>query len=120
MKKTYVLDTNVLLHDPQALFRFEENDLVIPMTVIEEIDRFKKDLNETGRNARHISRLLDGLREEGVAGRRGAAGESGGMLKVVTLHREALKRLPPELRGDQADNRILAVAWSSRRAATAR
>ena len=54
MKKVYVIDTNVLLHDPQALFRFEENDLVIPMTVIEEVDRFKKDLSEIGRNARLV------------------------------------------------------------------
>ena len=45
MSKTFVLDTNVLLHDPQALFRFADNNLVIPMTVIEEIDRFKKDLS---------------------------------------------------------------------------
>jgi PhoH-like ATPase len=59
MKKTYVLDTNVLLHDAQALLRFEDNDVVIPMTVIEEIDRFKKDLNETGRNARQVSRIVD-------------------------------------------------------------
>ena len=64
MKKVYVLDTNVLLHDPQALFRFEENDLVLPMTVIEEIDRFKKELSEIGRNARQFSRLVDGLREK--------------------------------------------------------
>ncbi|MEJ2699170.1 MAG: PIN domain-containing protein [Desulfuromonadales bacterium] len=64
MKKTYILDTNVLLHDPQALFHFEDNDLVIPITVIEEIDRFKKDQNETGRNARQISRILDGFRKK--------------------------------------------------------
>jgi len=60
--KTFVLDTNVLLHDPQALFRFEENTILIPITVIEEIDRFKKDMNETGRNARQVSRILDELR----------------------------------------------------------
>jgi hypothetical protein len=52
MKKIYVLDTNVLLYDPQALSRFEDNSIIIPITVIEEIDRFKKDMNETGRNAR--------------------------------------------------------------------
>ena len=49
MKKTYVLDTNVLLHDPQALFRFQDNDLWVPITVVEEIDHFKKDLSETGK-----------------------------------------------------------------------
>jgi len=109
MKKTYVLDTNVLLHDAQALFRFEDNDVVIPMTVIEEIDRFKKDLNETGRNARQISRTLDGLREKNRL-MEGVALEGGGVLKVVLCSDDALQRLPLELRGEQADNRILAVA----------
>jgi PhoH-like ATPase len=55
-KRTFVLDTNVLLYDPKALEVFDEHELVIPITVIEEIDRFKKDLNETGRNARTVSR----------------------------------------------------------------
>ena len=63
--RTFVVDTNVLLYDPRALFAFKEHDLVIPMTVIEECDRFKKDVNETGRNARTISRHLDELREKG-------------------------------------------------------
>lgn len=109
MKKTYVLDTNVLLHDAQALFRFEDNDVVIPMTVIEEIDRFKKDLNETGRNARQISRSLDGLRDQARL-MEGVTLEGGGLLKVVLCTDAALSRLPLELRGEQADNRILAVA----------
>ena len=67
MKKTFILDTNVLLFDPGALSVFEDNDLIIPITVIEEIDRFKKDLNETGRNARLVSRKLDELRQQGSA-----------------------------------------------------
>jgi PhoH-like ATPase len=109
MKKTYILDTNVLLHDPQALFRFEDNDLVIPITVIEEIDRFKKDQSEIGRNARQISRLLDGFRKQAHLVE-GVPLEKGGVLKVVIFTEEAFKRLPPELRVDQGDNRILAVA----------
>jgi PhoH-like ATPase len=109
MKKVYVLDTNVLLHDPQALFRFEDNDLVIPMTVIEEIDRFKKDLSETGRNARHFSRLLDSLRSRAKLVD-GVELEAGGTLRVALYTEEASKRLPPELREDHGDNRILAVA----------
>jgi PhoH-like ATPase len=64
-RRVYVLDTNVLLYDPRALFVFHEHDVVIPITVIEEVDRFKKDLNETGRNARQISRYLDELRHQG-------------------------------------------------------
>ena len=109
MTKTYVLDTNVLLHDPQALYRFEENDLVIPMTVIEEIDRFKKDLSETGRNARHFSRLIDKLRSQGKLVE-GVQLENGGRLKVELYTEDHLKSLPPELQNDRGDNRILAVA----------
>jgi len=81
---TYVLDTNVLLYDPRAVFVFDEHDIVIPMTVIEEIDRFKKDLNETGRNARTISRYLDGLRARGSL-REGVGLDGGGRLKVDYL-----------------------------------
>ncbi len=109
MSKIYVLDTNVLLHDPQALYRFEENDLVIPITVIEEIDRFKKDLNETGRNARHFSRMIDKLRTQGKL-IDGVQLENGGSLKVELYTEDRLKSLPPELRNDRGDNRILAVA----------
>ena len=109
MKKTYILDTNVLLHDPQALFHFEENDVVIPITVVEEIDGFKKDLSEIGRNARQISRFLDGLRRNGhLVG--GVDLEKGGMLTVALYAEDAMRRLPPELRIDRGDNRILAVA----------
>ena len=114
MKKTYVLDTNVLLHDPEALFRFEENDVVIPMTVIEEIDRFKKDLSETGRNARHFSRLMDHLRAKAKL-IEGVDLENGGHLKVELYTNEALQNLPPELQTDRGDNRILAVALKLKR-----
>ena len=55
-KKNYVLDTNVLLHDAQAMYAFADNNVVIPIYVLEEIDNFKKDLSELGRNARHIAR----------------------------------------------------------------
>ncbi len=62
MRKNYVLDTNVLLHDPQAIFKFEEHVVVIPIHVIEEIDHFKKEMSERGRNARTLARYLDDLR----------------------------------------------------------
>src|SRR5687768_18220950 len=79
--RTYIIDTNVLLFDPQALFVFDEHDIVLPMTVIEEIDRFKRDLNETGRNARTISRYLDDMREQGSL-HDGVRLEGGGVLRV--------------------------------------
>lgn len=61
MQKNFVLDTNVLLHDPNSLFNFEDNTVIIPITVIEELDSFKRELNERGRNARTAIRNLDDL-----------------------------------------------------------
>lgn len=107
--KTFVLDTNVLLHDPHALYRFEKNLVVIPITVIEEIDKFKKDMNETGRNARHVSRLLDELRAAGSIAK-GVTLESGGIIRVEIYEDIAMKALPPGLHSERGDNRILAVA----------
>lgn len=109
MKKAFVLDTNVLLHDPNAIFRFEDNDVVLPITIVEELDRFKKQPQETGRNARQVSRTLDDLRMQGQL-TKGIKLTNGGMLRVALCDRSTLKELPPELEGDQADNAILAVA----------
>jgi PhoH-like ATPase len=107
--KFFVLDTNVLLYDPQAIFRFQDNNIIIPITVIEEIDRFKKDMNETGRNARQFSRLMDGLRLKGSLSS-GITLDTGGMIRVEIYEERIMKRLPPELREERGDNRILAVA----------
>ncbi len=103
-KRTYVLDTNVLLHDPNAVFAFDEHDLVIPMTVIEEIDRFKKDLNEVGRNARTFSRVLDDLRAGGSL-KDGVKLSSGGILRVD--HGTAHADITFSWGSDSNDNRIL-------------
>ena len=65
MEKIFVLDTNVLLHDPNSIFAFKENEVIIPAIVLEEIDSKKRNADEIGRNARTVSRLLDGLRELG-------------------------------------------------------
>ncbi|HEY5512880.1 MAG TPA: PIN domain-containing protein, partial [Geomonas sp.] len=109
MKKIYVLDTNVLLYDPQALGRFKDNSIIIPITVIEEIDRFKKDMNETGRNARQVSRIMDAFRKVGSLSK-GVPLENGGTLRIEIYEEKVMKRLPPELREERGDNRILAVA----------
>jgi len=111
--KNFILDTNVLLHDPQALFKFQENNIIIPITVIEEIDRFKKDMNETGRNARQVSRVLDTMREKGSLAS-GITLPGGGMLRVVLFTEKYLKHLPVDLRVDSGDNRILSVAMDAR------
>ncbi len=109
MKKNYVLDTNVLLHDPQAILKFSDNIVVLPLTVIEEIDRFKKDQSETGRNARQISRMMDNFRTQGKLVD-GVPLDNGGLLKVEIYKQELMQNLPPELRDDRGDNKILAVA----------
>lgn len=115
MRKTFVLDTNVLLHDPLALTRFEDNHVVVPIEVVEEIDRFKRDPSEKGRNARQVSRLLDELREKGnLADGVTIDAASGGTLKVVFCRSETLAQLPPELRAGNGDNNILAVALEQR------
>src|SRR5687768_3108202 len=109
MPKVFVLDTNVLLFDPQAVYKFGEHEVVIPITVIEEIDRFKKDLNENGRNARQFSRMMDELRALGHLSK-GVKLSNGGTLRVDLL--QSVQELPEELHEDKADNRILAIAYA--------
>lgn len=65
MKKNYILDTNVLIHDPQSIFKFEDNDLYIPVYVLEELDKLKSEMSLRGRNSREACRLLDDLRCQG-------------------------------------------------------
>jgi PhoH-like ATPase len=108
MKKKYVLDTNVLLQDPNALFSFEDNEVVIPAVVLEEIDSKKRNADELGRNARQVSRVLDGLRSKGNLSD-GIVLDSGGSIKVELNHKSfnKLQEVFAELTND---NRILAVA----------
>jgi PhoH-like ATPase len=106
--KNYILDTTVLLYDAHALFNFEENNVIIPMTVIEDIDHFKKDLNETGRNARQTSRYLDGLRTQGAL-TKGVKLNNGGTLFVSLSDAEAVRRIPREFQEKPRDNFILAI-----------
>lgn len=109
MKKSFVIDTNVLLHDPKAIYRFEENEIIIPIWVVEEIDKFKREVTEIGRNAREVSRELDKLRLKGNISK-GVAINSEGILSISmeTTNDE----LPPTLNEKKADNLILGVALS--------
>ena len=111
--KNFILDTNVLLHDPQSVFKFQDNNIIIPITVIEEVDRFKKDMNETGRNARMVSRILDSMREIGSLAA-GVTMPGGGTLRVEMFAEKYFKNLPVDLRVDNGDNRIIAVAQDVR------
>ncbi len=105
----YILDTTVLLYDAQALFKFGANDVTIPITVIEDIDHFKKDQSETGRNARQTSRHLDALRQKNSVVK-GIPLDNGGTLFVRSGSTATLRRMPGALRSDSRDNRILAIA----------
>ncbi len=109
-RKSYLLDTNVLLHDAHSLLNFADNTVILPLAVIEELDRFKKDASENGRNARQVSRLLDQLRTQGVLTNGGVTLENGGLLRVVVSKSNSLERLPPELCSPSVDHQILALA----------
>jgi PhoH-like ATPase len=80
--KNYILDTNVLLHDPNSILAFKGNNVLIPIEVIEEIDRFKRESSELGQNARTVSRTLDAFRAKGHLNK-GVKLENGGMLRIV-------------------------------------
>lgn len=109
-KKSYLLDTNVLLHDANSILCFQDNEVILPLPVIEELDRFKKDGNENGRNARQVSRELDRLRQTGILTNGGVSLGNGGLLRVVVTRENCLDQLPRELRTPIADHQILALA----------
>lgn len=106
MKKTYVLDTNVLLSDPNSIFSFEDNDLIIPMAVLEELDHHKSRLDEVGRNARQTSKTLDELRLKGSLVE-GVLLQNGATLRIVSINPSILTNLPPELISSKVDNMII-------------
>lgn len=107
LKKTFVLDTNVLLFDPTAFRKFGKNTVFIPLIVIEEIDRFKKDQNENGRSARNFSRYIDDLRQRGSLAD-GVVLDSGGTLVISVDRRVDSKNLPIDVSIN--DNLILSSA----------
>ncbi|MBK7844745.1 MAG: PhoH family protein [Bdellovibrionales bacterium] len=108
-----VLDTNVILFDALAITKFKDSDIFIPFSVIEEVDRFKRDLGENGRNARHFSRFIDVLRSQGPLASGVLLENSKSYVYVSTDM--SLEGMPPELDGMKADNRILATALSLQR-----
>jgi PhoH-like ATPase len=110
-RKNFVLDTNVLLHDPRSIYSFDDNTVIIPIYVIEELDQFKKDMSELGRNARQVARYLDAHRAEGTVAE-GVPLPNGGLLKVSFVEHDLPKSMAD---GGLMDNRILAVAIEARR-----
>lgn len=127
--KLFVLDTNVLMHDPMSLFRFDEHDVYLPMITLEELDDHKKGMTEVARNARQVSRDLDALAANMSA--RDAKGLSEGLPLSRTGHREAAGKLffqthlvnvtlPAGLPQGKADNQILGVVQALREQQPAR
>ena len=111
MAKTYVIDTNVLIQAPYALFCFEENQVVLPLAVLEELDGLKKAEGERGANAREAIRHLEKLRLKGNL-LAGVALEKGGMVRVEANCVDQV--LPESLPEDKMDNRILKVCLGIR------
>src|ERR1700749_1247482 len=110
LDKKVVVDTNVILFDAMALNKFPQSDIYIPFSVIEEIDRFKRDLGENGRNARHFSRFVDVLRDQGSL----AAGVplENGKSFVYVVSDFNFAGLPTEMNLSVPDPRILATAFT--------
>jgi PhoH-like ATPase len=107
-EKMFILDTNVLVHDPNALFNFKEALVGIPSIVLEELDQFKGEMSERGRNSREAARLLDNLREKGSL-RDGVMLDNGGTLKILFLPVDKIPKIPFVL--DVNDNKILLTAF---------
>ncbi|MES9875674.1 MAG: PhoH family protein [Candidatus Sedimenticola sp. PURPLELP] len=122
--RLYVLDTNVLMHDPTSIFRFQEHDIFLPMVVLEELDRGKKGMSEVARNVRQVSRFLDDLMRDASSeeinaglplpgpsnGKPNGDGHEHGRLFFQTRHLP--KVLPDTLPGNIPDNNILGTAMS--------
>ncbi|KMK96646.1 PhoH family protein [Rossellomorea marisflavi] len=108
MNKIYVLDTNVLLQDPQAIFSFQDNEVVIPAVVLEEVDSKKRYMDEVGRNARHVSKLIDQLRQDGKLHEKIPL-YTGGSIRIELNHR-SFQQLQDIFVEKTNDNRIIAVA----------
>ena len=106
--KTFVLDTNVFIHRPDALFSFRENEIVIPLWVLEELDNLKKSREERGRNARATIRILDEISQHGSL-QEGVKLDNGSVLRVE-LGEETNIRLPSHLEQYKVDNKILLTA----------
>jgi PhoH-like ATPase len=113
--KTFILDTNVILHDATCIHQFQENDIIIPLTVIEEIDHFKRGTQVINLNAREFARTLDSITGNGLFNGGVSLGKGKGMVRIAIT-----KGLSPAIqevfREDNADHRILSVAYDLNRA----
>ena len=109
--KHFVVDTNVLLHNPNALFMFKDNEVIIPFDVLEELDEFKTATDDLGRNARTVIRHLDSLRQSGNISQGVGIPQTGGRIRVVL---DEDQKLCPGLTANTPDNRIICCALALR------
>lgn len=118
-KKTYVLDTNVPLTDPDSLYAFENNDILLPFKVLEELDKHKKRQDGVGRNARETIRILDSLRETGSLNKGVRLGKGMGIIKVIQLDPERLTECP-DIDLKDSDNEIICCVFQEQATAPRR
>ena len=109
--KTFVIDTNVFIHRPDAILSFRDNEIVVPLWVLEELDNLKKSREERGRNARESIRLLDELSRHGDL-KEWVKMDNGSTLRVWISNTTNLKSIPVDLETDKNDNKILLAAYS--------
>ncbi len=109
--KTFVLDTNVILHDPTCITQFQENNIVIPLTVIEEIDHFKRGSQVINLNAREFTRTLDNLTGSAIFNGGVSLGKGKGKVRIV-ISKGLSKEIQESFREDNPDHRILSVAYN--------
>lgn len=109
-QRKIVVDTNVILFDALAICKFQDAEVHIPMCVIEEVDRFKRDLGENGRNARHFSRFIDVLRAKGPLAKGVLLDD--GKTKIMVEPDRKTTDMPSDLSDAKADNRILMTAYA--------
>jgi PhoH-like ATPase len=110
-RKTFVIDTNVLLHDPDAIGKFKDNDIVIPLIVLEELDSMKRLSDELGKNARHVIRYIDSLKEKNQGNLHSGVQIENGITVRIHLEIKGGEKKPFPLPLDRNTNKILYVAY---------
>jgi len=111
MIKKYVLDTNVLINDYDAMFKFEDNEVILPLIVLEELDRLKGNQGSAGMNSRKVLKNLDKLREKGSLIKGVEVGKSG-LLRIDIKHTQMHAEIPTSMDHNSPDNYIISVAYS--------
>lgn len=110
-RKTFVIDTNVLLHDPDAIGKFRDNDVIIPLTVLEELDSMKRLSDELGKNARYILRFVDGLKGRNAGNLQGGVQIENGIVVRIFIDMKVGERTTFPLSPERSANKILFVAY---------